>query len=48
LVGVEAAERLRTLLEAHDDASIVLLEFADGTARPIFVVRDGPDWWLLP
>jgi hypothetical protein len=36
------------LSSAHDGALIVLLEFSDGTTRPVFLVREGDRWWLLP
>jgi hypothetical protein len=48
LVHIEDAERLDALSASHDGALIVLLEFADGTTRPVFLVRDGGRWWLLP
>jgi hypothetical protein len=48
LVHVEDAERLDELSSAHDGALIVLLEFTDGTTRPVFLVREGDRWWLLP
>jgi len=48
LVTAEDAERLEALAGTHDDAFIVLIRFTDDTTRPLFVVRDGTDWWLLP
>jgi hypothetical protein len=48
LVHVEDAERLEQLATVHDEALIVLLEFTDGTTRPVFLVRVGVRWWLLP
>jgi hypothetical protein len=48
LVHVEDAERLDQLAVAHEGALIVLLEFRDGTTRPVFLVRDQDRWWMLP
>jgi hypothetical protein len=48
LVHEEDVKRLQELMEAHDDAVVVLLEFTGGSVRAVFVVRDGGDWWLLP
>lgn len=47
-VKAEDETRLRQLKALHDDVTIVMTEFADGSWRAFFVVRDGKDLHLLP
>ena len=47
-IEAEDVDRLRDLVKAHDDASIVMTRFSDRSLRPFFVVRDGEARYLVP